>query len=529
MRDPARSAVGLRIHRFPGGLKVRMATVTTSLVIAVALAGAVLFTKLSRREIAAQFESSMQSLAKNLGRNAAYGVFVESGDVVRDLATNLLEHEDVVRVVIRNAQGKEIFREEDRPGRTISGEVTAPVMYESSLSEEFAASMSPDERQAKAQKIGEVVVTYSRDRVDAQVRSTLIQVWSLSAVFALIASAVAVWLAQRMVSPLGVLNEATTQVAAGDLDARVGEEWDREIAALARSFNQMTDALRASRKQLADTYGELARKDRLATLGQFTAVIAHELKNPLGVILSSAQIIANPKRTAEQKEKATQFIIEEVRRLNGDLTGFLNFARPKPPEIKPTDLGELAERAVAVWRTSFGSAERTPTGASANDMSISRESSDNVASPGVAVNVKIAPGTPPAAADRDQVHQVLLNLLINAAQAMSPREGQPGKGTRIDVSVRPEGTRVALVVEDDGPGMPDDVKAHAFEPFFTTKKRGSGLGLAVVEQVARAHGGSVDLESTPGKGTRFTLYFPSAAPAALASASATIRPGPANA
>ena len=514
----------LRIHRFPGGLKVRMATVTTSLVVAVALAGAVIFTRLSRQEISAQFESSMQSLAKNLGRNAAYGVFVESGDVVRDLATNLLEHDDVVRVVIRNAQGKEIFREEEQPGMTESGEVTAPVMYESALSEEFAASMSPDERASNPRKIGEVVVTYSRDRVDAQVRATLIQVWSLTAVFALIASAVAVWLAQRMVSPLGVLNEATTRVASGDLDARVGEEWDHEIAALARSFNQMTDALRTSRKQLADTYGELARKDRLATLGQFTAVIAHELKNPLGVILSSAQIIANPKRTAEQKEKATQFIIEEVRRLNGDLTGFLNFARPKPPEIKPVDLGELAERAVAVWRTSFGSAERTPTGTPV-DLSLSRESSDNVASPGVAVNVKVTPGTPLAAADRDQVHQVLLNLLINAAQAMSPREGQPGKGTRIDVSVRPEGTRVALCVEDDGPGMPDDVKAHAFEPFFTTKKRGSGLGLAVVEQVARAHGGSVDLESAPGKGTRFTLYFPSAANAALASASATIRPG----
>lgn len=512
----------LRIHRFPGGLKVRMATVTTTLVIAVALAGAVLFTRLSRQEINGQFESSMQSLAKNLGRNAAYGVFVESGDAIRDLAKNLLEHEDVVRVVIRNAQGKEIFREEDKPGMTRSGDVTAPVMYESTLSEEFAASMSPDERATKPQKIGEVVVTYSRDRVDAQVRSTLIQVWSLSAIFALIASVVAVWLAQRMVAPLGVLNEATTRVASGDLDARVGEEWDREIAALAVSFNQMTDALRTSRKQLADTYGELARKDRLATLGQFTAVIAHELKNPLGVILSSAQIIANPKRTPEQKEKATQFIIEEVRRLNGDLTGFLNFARPKPPEIKPVDLGELAERAVAVWKTSFGSVERTPTGGIA-DASLTRDSrdtSDGIVAPGIAVNVKREPGTPLAAADRDQVHQVLLNLLINAAQAMSPREGQTGKGTYIDVIVRAAGTRVALTVEDDGPGMPDDVKAHAFEPFFTTKKRGSGLGLAVVEQVARAHGGSVDLESTLGKGTRFTLYFPSAAQAALASASA---------
>src|SRR5688500_12833651 len=126
-----------------------------------------------------------------------------------------------------------------------------------------------------------------------------------------------------MVRPRQVLDDATATVAAGDLDTRVSEVWDDEIAALAKSFNEMTDALRTSRQKLADTYGELARKDRLATLGQFTAVIAHELKNPLGVILSSAQIISSPKRTQEQKDKAAQFIIDEVRRLNGDLTAFL--------------------------------------------------------------------------------------------------------------------------------------------------------------------------------------------------------------
>jgi len=496
-----------------------LATVTTLLVIAVALAGAVLFTRLSRAEITAQFESSMQSQAKNLGRNAAYGVFVESGDVVRELATNLLEHEDVVRVVIRNAQGKEIFSKQDKPELTRSGDVTAEVLYESALSDEFAASMSPDERAhtRTPQRIGEVVVTYSRDRLDKQMRVAQMRVWELSAIAALIASVVAIWLAQRMVQPLAVLNRATTRVAGGDLDARVSEDWDREIAALARSFNAMTDALRTSRKELADSYGELARKDRLATLGQFTAVIAHELKNPLGVILASAQIIANPRRSPEQKEKATQFIIEEVRRLNADLTGFLNFARPKSPEIKPVDLGELAERTVSVLRLSSGSSDglRAPSG---EGIAIQPGSPEPASAPNVAVNVTVTPGTPLAAADRDQVHQVLLNLVLNAMQAIS---GPGGKGTRVDVIVRPDGnSRVALEVVDDGPGMPEDVRAHAFEPFFTTKKRGSGLGLAVVDQVIRAHGGTLELHSKPGEGTRFTLLFPSTASAAT---SATMR------
>lgn len=505
----------LRILRFPGGLKVRMAAVTTSLVTAVALAGAVLFTRLSAAEMDAQFASSMESLARNLGRNAAYGVFVESGEVVEELAEHLLEHEDVIRVAIGNRDGKEIFSR-SKPGvspAAAGGEVVAEVLYDATVAEEFAASMPPEDRMREATRIGEVRVRYSRARLEEELRATRRRIWGLSAVAALLASVIAVWLAQRMSAPLRVLHDATTKVAAGDLDTRVSEVWDEEIAALARAFNQMTDALRASREKLAETYGELARKERLATLGQFTAVIAHELKNPLGVILSSAQIIANPKRTPEQKERATRFIIEEVRRLNGDLTSFLNFARPKPPELRPVDLGEVAERAVAAWRTTVTGVERTPTGEVHPD--------ERSAAGGIATSVTVAPGTPPAAADRDQVHQVLLNLLLNAAQAISPRDGQPGAGTRIDVSVKPLGGKVALIVADDGPGMPEDVRVHAFEPFFTTKKRGSGLGLAVVDQVVRAHGGSLELESRPGEGTRFILLFPAAsAPPARAGAGA---------
>ena len=514
----------LRIARFPGGLQVRMAAVAVSLIAAVAFAGAVLFTRLSRQEITAQFESSMQSLAKNLGRNAAYGVFVESGDVVRDLATNLLEHDDVVKVVIRNEAGEEIFSAEDEPERSRDGEVSAEVLYDASVGEEFAATMPPADRYSTPEAIGTVVLTYSRDRLDARMLEAQMRIWEISALAALVASLVGIWLARRMVRPLSVLHDATTKVATGDLDVRVSEEWDREIAALARSFNLMTDALRGSRQKLADTYGELARKDRLATLGQFTAVIAHELKNPLGVILSSAQIISNPRRTAEQKDKAATFIVEEVRRLNADLTSFLNFARPKPPEIQPVDLGELAERVVAIWRTSNTTLERTPTGERTTSSGEHPEAAGNV--PGVSARVTVDLGTPQAAADRDQVHQVLLNLLINAAQAMGPRDGQPGKGSSIEVTVRPEGGRVALIVADDGPGMPEDVRAHAFEPFFTTKKRGSGLGLAVVDQVVRAHGGSVEIESRPGEGTRFVLLFPAAAAAHSRAAGGTDRMRP---
>lgn len=511
----------MKIARVPGGLKLRMAFVASSLVIAVAIGGAAVFTSVAEAELTRQFKETMGSLAANLAANAAHGVFIESGEALRDLAAHLMNDPDIVRVEIKNAKGKTILEQQDdeRIGARDNIVVETDVLYDAAsehqVSEDFAPFLpQPTKTPADAlpSSIGTVRLTYSRARLTAVLWQLRIRIWLAALVAALIGITIAVWLADRMVHPLRVLGKASASVAAGKLETKVPEEGDDELAALARSFNRMTDALRASRAQVEQTYGELARKDRLATLGQFTAVIAHELKNPLGVILSSAQVISNPKRTPEMKDRAAQFIIEEVRRLNSDLTGFLNFARPKPPELEPVDLAESAKRALDAWRQTPGSSaahsERTPV-----------PGSGPKPAGGIVASLAVEPGTPRASADPDQVHQVLLNLLLNASQAMQQARRDGGAGGnpdailvdgRIDVSIAARNGQVALVVADDGPGMSDEVKKHVFEPFFTTKKRGSGLGLAVVEQIARAHGGAIELDSAPGKGTRFTLLLPAA-------------------
>ncbi len=503
------------ILTFPGGLRMRLTAVITVLVGGVAIGGAWIFTRVAEQELTAQFERTMGSLASNLARNAAHGVFIESGEVLSELADHLMDEPDVVAVEIVNARGERVLLEPDGgvDESEIGGVVKAAVRYdlaaEREVDDEFAPFVMTRSTNAEPTVIGEVRVTYTSARLESEMRQVRSRVWLAAAMVAIAGVFLGGWLADRTVKPLHALSRATSAVAAGDLEARVEEKGDDEIANLARSFNRMTEALKGSRQKLGETYEELGRKERLATMGQFTAVIAHELKNPLGVILSSAQVITNPKRTPEMKEKAAQFIVEEVRRLNADLTGFLNFARPKAPDLKPVDLADVARRAVAAWRGTPGSfaapGERTPTG-----------EPNTPSEGGISAHVHADPDRPLALADADQIHHLLVNLLLNAAQAIAggpdaPTVGLPQKIGRIDIRIGARGERVALVVEDDGPGMPADVKERVFEPFFTTKKRGSGLGLAVVNQVARSHGGSVELWSEPGKGTRFTILLPTAA------------------
>ncbi len=496
------------MRRLPAGsLRFQMALAATLMVTAVSVAGAAIFSAVARREMTEQFESTMGSLAANLARNAAHGVFIESGEVLRELAEHLMAEPDVRKVEIVNARGATVLAVGAR--EALGGEVVVPVVYdaatERAVSDDFAPFLSSVEP-AAPREIGRVRLVYGRGRLEGELEHVQRRIWWAAAAAAALGAAVAMWLADRIVRPLRAFGRATAAVAAGDLETKVPEGGGDEIAELARSFNRMIDALRASRGKLAETYAELGRKERLATLGQFTAVIAHELRNPLGVILSSAQVISNPKRTPEMKERAAQFIVEEVRRLNADVTDFLNFARPKPPEIRPTDLGEVARHAVDAWRASpettagAAAAAATPADGAAGDAAAGS------GRPAIVAELAVEPALPRAAADPDQLHQLLLNLLYNASQAIGGEV--PPRPGRIEVRVRRAARRLALDVRDDGPGIPPDVRAHLFEPFFTTKKRGSGLGLAVIDQIVRAHGGELLLDTEVGRGTTFSVLLP---------------------
>jgi signal transduction histidine kinase len=236
--------------------------------------------------------------------------------------------------------------------------------------------------------------------------------------------------------------------------------------------------LRRSYAKLAHAQQQLVQGERLAALGELSAVVAHEVRNPLGVIFNSLGSLRRLVRPMGDAKLLFDIVEEESERLNRIVGDLLDFARPSTPQLRPEPLGRVAEDAVAAA----------------------------VPPQGIEVVRDLDPALPPVPVDARLVRQALLNLAVNAVQAM-PRGG------RITVRARREGDAVVVELEDTGPGIPDEVRERIFEPFFTTKASGTGLGLAVVRRIVEGHGGEVRVRTAPGVGTTFALRFPLERPA----------------
>jgi signal transduction histidine kinase len=253
------------------------------------------------------------------------------------------------------------------------------------------------------------------------------------------------------------------------------------------------DELKKTLNHLQRTQDQLIESEKMAALGQMTAGIAHELKNPLGVILGSAQVVANGARPMEMREEAAHFIIDEIERLNKTLESFLSFSKPAPPELSPTDLNQLLEETLVV------------AGAQMEEKRIRVEkalTSDR----GVCL------------ADKDQIRQVFWNILINAQQAM-PSGGRlrvssvgrtvaPCQAGPPEAGIHLGPTREWVVhIEDSGGGMPAAQVKQIFEPFVSFRSDGIGLGLSIVHQILKLHQARIEVESTLNQGTLFSLIF----------------------
>jgi len=263
-------------------------------------------------------------------------------------------------------------------------------------------------------------------------------------------------------------------------------EMDRALAvagqlALAMLSARLYDALRTSYAELARAQKELIDRERLAALGELSASIAHEVRNPLGVIFNS---VGSLKRILKpQGDAALLFDIigEEADRLNRMVGDLLDYSRPVQPALQPVPLRPLFDEAIASARQQAGPGTENVT-----------------------VVVSVAEDATTVRADARLLRQVLVNLFLNAYQAM-PRGGRLGiRSSSVEVDGRP---CAEIVVQDTGPGIPADVVDKVFQPFFTTKATGTGLGLAVVRRIVEGHGGSIDLVRSRN-GTEFRLRLP---------------------
>jgi two-component system sensor histidine kinase HydH len=224
--------------------------------------------------------------------------------------------------------------------------------------------------------------------------------------------------------------------------------------------------------------GQLHQSERLAALGEMTAGVAHEVRNPLGIISSTAELLQERLARYEPQNNLAQIIVEETNRLNEKVTEFLDFARPRIPNLRPCDLEGLLNRNLEMLQPEIDRLNITVT----REYHLDGQ---------------------PLVVDQDLLHQAFLNILLNAIQAM------PGGGhLTVSTSPGPKGHGGEIRFQDDGEGIDPETVKKILNPFFTTKEKGSGLGLPIVKSIIEAHQGNLTISSAPGTGTTVTLTIP---------------------
>jgi signal transduction histidine kinase len=292
--------------------------------------------------------------------------------------------------------------------------------------------------------------------------------------------------ARRVLAPLALVTARTRMVAAGDLSPSAIVTTDDEIGELAKTFEDMVQAIKKAR-------AELVQAERLATIGKMAAHITHEVRNPLSSISLNLELLQEELQAAgPDAVQLGSAIRVEVERLSQIAEQYLAAAREPRLRTLRENLADVVRDCHAFMRPELARA-------------------------GVSSRVEIDDEIDALDLDEAQFRQALVNLIRNAREALD------GKGELV-LRVSQQGDVAEVVVEDDGPGILEDVRPHIFDPFYTTKQRGTGLGLAVTRAIIEAHGGTIACEGRGGGGTRFSIRLPITSPAASAARPRESRP-----
>jgi two-component system sensor histidine kinase HydH len=254
-------------------------------------------------------------------------------------------------------------------------------------------------------------------------------------------------------------------------------------------YRELAERLAETNRRLEQAQAEARRSERLAALGQLSAGLAHEIRNPLGVIKGSAEMLTQRLQASDElARELAGYISTEVNRLSALVTEFLDFARPLHAQPHPADLIALLDRVLQVVASRFAG---------------NRETSNPVR-----VECHYESGLPLVPLDESLCEQAFLNLVQNAYEAMQDQEQVGTLVVEVHRAIKNDRAGVELSLADTGPGVPEELREEIFNPFVTTKKTGVGLGLSIVSKIVDGHHGSIHVENAPEGGAVFTVFFP---------------------
>jgi len=297
----------------------------------------------------------------------------------------------------------------------------------------------------------------------------------------IIALIVSSFLAKAVLRPVKQLVFASGQWAKGNLDYRVKTTRSDEMAQLGETFNLMASSLKERDDKLQEyTSQQIMKSERLATLGQLAAGVAHEINNPLGAVLMYTHLALEDLEEKDALRQNLEKAVAETSRCKDIIKGLLDFARQTEPKVEESNVNEILERTLGVVE-------------------------NQALFQNVKITKVICPSLPQVSMDVSQIQQVFTNIVLNAAEAME------GKGELTVISgMAPDSEYIEIEFTDTGCGIPPEDCEKIFDPFFTTKEvgRGTGLGLAVSHGIIARHKGSIEVKSEPGKGASFIIRLP---------------------
>jgi signal transduction histidine kinase len=284
--------------------------------------------------------------------------------------------------------------------------------------------------------------------------------------------------------PMVELQQKIAELGDGNLDVTVSfARRNDEIGDLGRNFNHMVQQLRESRAEIERLHRtQMSRAEHLATLGELATGLAHEIRNPLAGIAGVIEIIGRDLPSTSPARSVVKDVRQEIARINRIVTDLLQTARPHPPRVSKSDLNTTVEHAVMLGR-------------------------QQAMTKSVEIALQKDPSLPEVEHDSDQIHQVLLNLLLNALQAID------GQG-KVTVTVKPQDKFATVEVADNGRGIAPEHLPSIFRPFYTTKGEGTGLGLSLARRIVEEHNGTIEVTSRVGEGTKFLVKLPMQRPVA---------------
>jgi signal transduction histidine kinase len=301
-------------------------------------------------------------------------------------------------------------------------------------------------------------------------------------VTAILAVSLSLFLTHLVTNPIKNLT-TTMEDAERGLDARVEVKSTDDIGRLGEAFNSLLSKLESARRSVDRYhYEQMKRADRLASIGEMAAGIAHEIKNPLAGIAGVIQVLKKEQAAGDQKHLVLEEVLSQVERMDKAVRNLLSFARPPEPQMTLVDINELIDKLLGFLAPQF----------TKNSIVLER---------------RFSIGMPLLTIDPDLMQQALINIALNAIQAM-PRGGTFTVTTRQTKPAADRAGSIQIVFSDTGRGISPDDMGRIFNPFFTTRQQGTGLGLSITQRIVEQHNGEINVMSSPEGGTDFTITLP---------------------